>query len=483
MERASFWRAGALAPLLFTLGCERFSGGEGGEAAQTTTTTTTGAETTGTETSTSRGSSTAASVASTGTESTSGTGGSAPTMETVTVVDPAGMPIQGARIVINDAAGDVVTEMTTAADGTVTVDIPDGGSVTYIAETDAEGDLHAYAYLDVPPGAPVKFRDEETDDPTTNPHAAVTYNVAGTSPPPAADSFRFHASCKGSPTVSTTSMFSAAGYRGCPGNTKTSLLLVAYDGTDALAFGFLGEQNLPVSGSTSVSLALTDTTFVPKAWDVLSPPPNATSYALKVTGLDTSFLSLADAPLFAFSENKPVNDMAFANAVEIPNVIERAYVEEQITIAPDNPYVVRLRQTPLVSVNDAIGPWTPTTPTTASTTDLFDFGDPAHAKIKLELPAQPPPSDILWIALDQELTASTRRVYTLYAPTTNATRVIPRLPANAEPGYPTAVNTDVYYQHVDFAALDGFAATIAEGVSADPTVALTADAQIYQYTP
>ncbi|HVO30575.1 MAG TPA: carboxypeptidase-like regulatory domain-containing protein, partial [bacterium] len=158
-----------------------------------------------------------------------GGGGGSPTPDgnIVKVVDSAGNPLPSIAVVVNDSAGEIASTATTAADGTVTVKIPSGGSVSVL---DVTADSHETLTILTPPtGITLTFHSGVTPTPLPVPTAQTTITASFTASGTVAN-IHWFANCYGMPIVPySNGVASQQMEYPCPGQQAWNFFAIGYD--------------------------------------------------------------------------------------------------------------------------------------------------------------------------------------------------------------------------------------------------------------
>jgi hypothetical protein len=206
-----------------------------------------------------------------------------PVLETVEVVDSQGNPLTLADVLTHDASGSLADTHVTDGQGTVQVNVPEGGSVTVVYRKSAAGSPDYYfvstamgledggtylAMLDVWP-------DHEPLDPM---HVSITVDAS----PAGTTYYRMRIGCSG--YYYSTDTRDIPDFDGCGDGNPYHIFLYATDASQArIGYGYLFNQPYVEGGSASHTLSATHTEMDPMDFSVTAIPAGAEDLELSVS--------------------------------------------------------------------------------------------------------------------------------------------------------------------------------------------------------
>jgi hypothetical protein len=425
-------------------------------------------------TSTTASTSTSASTISTTTSSTSttstkpdaGSGGAAPASAhvAVRVTDAQQQPIAGAAIVVNDAAGAVVSVATADPTGAAAVDVPAGGSV---AAYHAFGlDFVGLAVVDPPDGATARLA-LPSPDPLPPSSAPVTLYLEKVSQIPPATRDLVLLSC--GPRTDNTFAYPApwgtsfsVPNSSCPLLSTASLVAIAYDASmSAIAWGAALDQPTHAGGTQPVDLPLSNQNFDNFVGRINAIVPGAT-----LVGVTLSPKLAAQSPVtFDLHEAGSGTVQTWAAGFTVPQGIFKAYdVRERVDFYPggqigtSESHVERRRtysHLPAVTTfaADALA---------LVSVDRLDVTNPVHPRATWSA-GDGPHGDLVRVTIAWGTGASKHTFAAVLAPDHASALRIPDLPAALAAFAPAAsvVFDGVSVEYADEEATTGYAASSA----------------------
>jgi hypothetical protein len=295
--------------------------------------------TTATTTSSSTTSTTTISTSTTTTTPDGGTGGGggapASAHVAVRVTDAQQQPIAGASIVVNDAAGAVVSVATADPTGGAAVDVPAGGSV---AAYQAFGlDFAGLAVVDPPDGATARLVLPSPDPLPATTGVTTLYLEKVSQIPPATRDLAL-LSC--GPRTDNTFAYPApwgtsfsVPNSSCPLLSTASLVAIAYDaGLNAIAWGAALDQPTHPGGTQPVDLPLANQNF-----DNFVGRINAIVPGASFVGVSLSPKLAAQSPIvYDLHQTGSGTVQTWAGGFTVPQGIFKAYdVRERVDFYPD----------------------------------------------------------------------------------------------------------------------------------------------------
>jgi len=217
-----------------------------------------------------------------GGEGTGGAGGGSPQATIVTVRDGLRVPVADHQLIASAPDGSLTDRATTADDGTATLKIPDGGSVSvvfaqsYVQAGEARVDrrLQTVAFEGAPPPL-LRLNVWRTSYPT-EPSSSTMTITASYPVKPGASYYQIQSSCFSESTAATSYAEVALG---CTPDGLYDLAVIARDASGGiLDYALVTDQAFEVGGSVTHSLAWNDLPVASVPVDVTGIAPAASLY-------------------------------------------------------------------------------------------------------------------------------------------------------------------------------------------------------------
>lgn len=208
-----------------------------------------------------------------------GGGGAVIDPTTLLVVDQHDAPRAGVAVVVNDAAGAVVTSGVTGVSGDALVTVPEGGSVSIFWSIELA--FHVDSVLDVPPGGVVRFTTQGPEVPPPPPPASTTYKIVAQGQPAGVASLKFLATCDSSSTNGVSAVLNNSA---CAADaTQDFLVLALASDQTPVAWGALLDQPTNPGALFDFVVQVDKTTFATMDAQVINVPSTA-SYGYITVG-------------------------------------------------------------------------------------------------------------------------------------------------------------------------------------------------------
>lgn len=245
-----------------------------------------------------------------------GGGGNPGYTNLATVLDLAGEPIQGADVLVHDAAGEFVELLDTGDDGTVELNVPADGSVTVVR--------HGFrqTFMTVPPNKPLIFRAQRTLPQDMD----VEYTVTFSNPPATAEDVRFYSTCDGNSNTQPVADPTTILRRGdCRDRDTFNIMAVARNAAgDDVGYGFISD--LPLDDLTPPTIPITSSAVANVTASAPSLPAGTTAW-----GAYTLILSDSQQLYFGSSDTGGVEDPVGpqSSVASVPNAVFFKYITFQ----------------------------------------------------------------------------------------------------------------------------------------------------------